>query len=322
MTQQNPNLGGFTFPLDGWIEGYIQSVEAADRSPRTVQFYRWGLRHFSWWSDRQGYTALDGFEPRALRQFLIYLKQPERWDSGWHPARKPLAPASVDAYVRALKAFASWLVEEGALESNPFGRVKTPRRPAKQPVPLTTEEVKALLAACRQHRGGQQLGPVYDHRDYALVLTLLDSGLRVSELLSMRRRSVSPSGSVTVMGKGRRERTVQVGQRTRRAIHRYIAERTDTSDALWMGIRGPLTSEGVRDMLRDRVRMAGITHVNPHRLRHTFGPLFILNGGDPFTLQRILGHSSLEMTRRYVLLADRDIADSHRRNSPADRLDL
>jgi site-specific recombinase XerD len=329
MTQENRDRGRLIFPLSGWIEGYILSVEAAGRSPSTVQYYRWGLKHFAWWADRNHLPSLDGLTPEALRMFLEYLQTTEtRWGAeewtdrrGGSGARKKLSPSSVAGYVRVLKAFCSWLIEEGELDDTPFRRVKTPKVPKQQVHPLTPEEVRALIDACKRHRGGQQLGPQWDLRDLALVLTLLDTGLRLGEVLGMTRNSVSPSGRLVVLGKGRKERAVQVGDKTRRALHRWEQARGDDHlDALWIGIhRRPLTREGIADIIEDRSRMAGIRHVHPHLLRHTFGPMFVRNGGDSFTLQQILGHTSLDMTRRYVMLADSDVADSHRRNSPMDR---
>lgn len=103
---------------------------------------------------------------------------------------------------------------------------------------------------------------------------------------------------------------------------RWLLARQDSHDEMWVGIRGPLRTEGVDDILEDRARMAGIRHIWPHLLRHTFGPMFLKNGGDVFHLQRLLGHSSLEMVRKYVLLADTDVMESHRRNSPVDRMKL
>ncbi len=333
MTLQKHNLGRTTFPLSGWIEGFILSAEAAGLSSRTVSFYRNNLRRFCWWCDQQGYEELQALEPHALRLFIRYLQtSQQRWGCDTQPAtQKRLAPASVHAYVRALKAFCTWLVEEGALDVTPFERVKTPLVPSKQPTPLTDEELNALLQSCKLARvsGSPYSGKLaaaglrwaetaemHSARDLALVLTLVDSLLRVSELLSIQRKTITPSGAFTVLGKGRKERMVQVSQETRRALWKYERLRTDAHEALWVGTRGPLGKEGIEDILEDRSRMAGIRHVNPHLLRHTGAVRFLRNGGDPLTLMRLLGHTSLDMTKRYVKLADTDIAESHRKHSP------
>ncbi len=314
MTHENRHLGQLIFPLSGWIEGFILSVEAANRSPRTVQFYRGHLRNFAWWADQQGYRELAALEPRALRLFIRYLQTTdERWASDWHRSKVALSPSSVHGYVRSLKAFCTWLVEEGELEETPFRKVKTPSVPKRQPVPLTDEELQALLAACPRN----ELAGV---RDAALILVLLDTGLRLSEVLRIQPDSITPTGSLRIIGKGDKERTVQVGTKARRALSRYRSHRQDSLPCMWVGKAGPLGIEGVSKILKRRSREAGIRPVNPHLLRHTFAVRWVRSGGDLFTLQRLLGHTTLQMVSRYVNLADADLADKHRRHSPADGL--
>ncbi|MDP9382815.1 MAG: tyrosine-type recombinase/integrase [Chloroflexota bacterium] len=244
---------------------------------------------------------------------------------------KALTPETVHGYIRVLKAFCTWLVIEDALADSPFRRVKTPFVPKHQPTPLTDEELKELLQACKVARvtGSRNSGKVdsgrvpysaqatlWSARDAAIILTLVSTALRVSELLSMKRDTITPAGSVTVLGKGRKVRSVQMHPSARKAVWKYQALRTDPHEELWVGIRGPLTADGVADILSARSATAGIRHVNPHLLRHTAAVRFLRNKGPMEALMEILGHTSLEMTRRYVKLADTDVAESHRDHNP------
>lgn len=301
--------------LPALIESFILDVQAANRSPNTVKFYRWGLSHWHWWAEREGLAFPDACRPDAVRRFTSYLQTTnERWDSDWHSSRRKLSPATIHGYHRALKAFCSYLVAEGELEASPFTRLKTYKMPQKQLTPLTDAELKALLAACRDTANGE--------RDTAIILLILDTGLRVSELLQMRLQNVTRTGSITIMGKGSKERTVTMGVTARRALLRYVTRRTDRSHSLWMGAQGPLGVEGVESMLRRRSKQAGIRHVHPHLLRHSFAVRFLKAGGDAFSLMRILGHTSIDITRRYVNYTQDDLTEVQRRFSPADRLSL
>jgi len=160
-------------------------------------------------------------------------------------------------------------------------------------------------------------------RDRAIVLLLLDTGLRVSEAAGIRLGDLRPDSSVKVMGKGAKERIVPIGSTARGAIVRYLGQRGPgpIEAPLFLGRRGALDWRGMQQVLKRLKARAGITgRLSPHSLRHTFARSYLVNGGDVFSLQQILGHTTLDMVKRYVSLADADVAAKHRTASPADRL--
>ena len=160
-------------------------------------------------------------------------------------------------------------------------------------------------------------------RDRAILLLLLDTGLRVAEAAGIRLGDLRPDGSVKVLGKGAKERIVPIGSTARGAIVRYLGQRgPGAPDApLFLGRRGALDWRGMQQVLKRLKTRAGITgRCSPHSLRHTFARSYLVNGGDAFSLQQILGHTTLDMVKRYVSLADADVAAKHRVASPADRL--
>lgn len=163
-------------------------------------------------------------------------------------------------------------------------------------------------------------------RDAALITFVLDTGVRVSEVAGLRMGDVDFENAVCrVVGKGSKERRVPVGRRARRELRRYLAQRRrPPPDApLFMAEHGePLTRWGIQKIVRRVAQRAGLqTRCSPHILRHTFARAFLTNGGDVFSLQRILGHSpaSLDITQRYVELLDEDLREVHRRASPMDQ---
>ncbi len=132
-----------------------------------------------------------------------------------------------------------------------------------------------------------------------------------------------PDGTLKVMGKGAKERIVPVGGTARTAIVRYMGQRGAGApdEPLFLGRRGALDWRGMQQVLKRLKGRAGITgRCSPHSLRHTFARSYLVNGGDVFSLQRILGHTTLDMVKRYVALADVDLVARHRVASPADRL--
>jgi integrase/recombinase XerD len=154
-------------------------------------------------------------------------------------------------------------------------------------------------------------------------MVLVDTGIRASELSGLNLRNIDiKAGHLTVMGKGDKERQIYFSARTGQALWRYLRTRTDTrpDDPVFLSSgRRRLNRNDLAQTLNNAGKRAGIHNsVHPHRFRHTFAIQYLRNGGDVYTLQRILGHSTLEMCRRYLKLASVDLEGAHRRASPAE----
>jgi len=160
------------------------------------------------------------------------------------------------------------------------------------------------------------------------MLTLLDTGIRVSELCGLRVDDVDLSnGYLRVMGKGQKERYVPIGAKLTKALLKYkLSRRSETSglDNFFLTRDGqPLTKSRVEKIIRRYGEKAGIkTRPSPHTFRSTKAVLYLRNGGDPFSLQRALGRSTLVMTRRYTNLADTDVRERHLKYGVVDKIKL
>ena len=302
-------------------EGWLLDGEIAQHSPQTVAIRRFLLGKLSWFLSARGCGRCGTPE---LRQFLAYVTRGHLEPGGrWGNPRltRPVRPSTVRTYWLHLCAFFNWLVAEGALESSPLRPIAAPAVRADQVTPFTPAQVEALLSAARR--------TLHPRRDEAILLVLLDTGLRASELCSALARDLDVEGRrLGVLGKGGKRRSVFFGRTCTKALWAYLREEPRAPDGpLFLSDRGGragdgLTRSGLGQLLERLGRAAGVeaVRVSPHTCRHTFALSFLRAGGNVFGLQTLLGHTDVKMTQRYVRLAEGDIERQHREHSPVDWL--
>jgi integrase/recombinase XerD len=220
----------------------------------------------------------------------------------------------VQKHLVALKSFYRWATDAGFVGENATIGVKIGRLKNKVVRGLSSEEVKLLLS--KLSSGDSMI----ERRNRAIVYILVDCGLRVSELVNLRVSDVDMrSGVIRVMGKGSKERLARMGLNTQKALWEYMAFRNSSIEWLWVNdINQKLDRTGVQQWLRKFGRRVGL-RLYPHLLRHTFAINFLRNGANVFECQYALGHSSLEMTRRYCqALGFDDVFKRHETASPID----
>lgn len=293
--------------LSDLAASFSRDLRAEGRSPRTVVIYNQAIRFFAQWLARQGRPeTLDELSRSAIRAWLAELGDRNE-------------ASTVATRHRSLHRFCLWLVAEGELGADPMAGMQLPKA-TERPVPVLTDaELCALLAVVRG-KGFAEL------RDAAMFRVLLDCGVRVSELAGLGVSDVDlDHETALVRGKGRKVRAVYFGARTVRALDRYLRERRHhrhaSADALWLSQRGPMSADGIREIVRKRGREAGIDDLHPHRFRHTFAHDFLVNGGQERDLKRLAGWSSDVMLERYgASAADERAAAAARRMKRGDRV--
>jgi integrase/recombinase XerD len=300
---------------------YQRFAAAENKSERTIEAVTAAVAHFDNFLGDS--PDIGQVQAEDLRRYIRSLQARGRWAG--HPTIKTahgsLSPHSIASYVRSIRSFWSWLKREGFIEDNPFENAKPPKAPRKVVNTLSAKQVTQLLSAI-SHKDSA------GYRDRAMVITLYGTGLRIGELLGLRLTDINfDTGQVRVMGKGKRERFVYMSATVHKVLFKYAWHWRPkvASEYFFVHDSGrPLSRFYVEHRLQAYGRKAGISgaRCSPHTLRHTFAVEYLRGGADTFTLQRILGHSTLEMTRHYAEVSDGDVEIKQKAYSPAERLGI
>ena len=312
LTSQN-SYRSLSIPLHRLIEGFLLSCKVENKSPKTLSFYKHNLYKFRWYLDKFGIDTIDA---STIRNFLGYVKDTEnRWDSTNARANRMVSPTTVKSYYISLSALFTWALEEQLITANPMATVKKPKLPHKSVKGCEPETIKILINAFN----GRSFN---DLRNKAMLLMFLDTGLRLSELAGLTLSDINiEKGIIKIIGKGNKERYARIGVKTQKALWNYLAHRPVEKEYVWLG-KGycKMTVDGIALVIRNLGKRLGI-RLSPHRLRHSFAISFLRNGANPFELQIALGHTTLEMTRKYTqALGFEDVFKRHVLASPVDRL--
>jgi len=204
------------------------------------------------------------------------------------------------------------LLFNGLVESNVAKELKPPKIVRKVVSTLSDEEIVSVLRTFSPSSNSEV-------RNQTIFMVLLDTGLRIGELVSLKMNDVDMNkGLLKVMGKGKKERIVPVGSNAQRALQRYLFRyRREPAHSgienVFLSIHGtPLTENGIKLTFARLAKRSGVHRLHAHLCRHTFATRFLINGGDVFTLQQILGHSTLEMVRHYVNFTRLDVQNTER----------
>jgi len=276
------------------------------RSRKTKELYQYVFESFTRFLGSED-VALETITIGDIRRYLAHLQG------------KGLALTTISIHLRTLKTFFSSLVRDGLMGQNPARDIRNPKLPKLYPKTIPDHAVAAILKACDQKRWEGL-------RNYTMLLVLLDCGLRLTELLNLTLADLSlPTRTLMVIGKGSKERIVPFGRQTAKSLNKWLKVRGVRAfeDRLFISRSGdPLKPRGFQQAIERLAKKAGIegVQISPHCWRHTFASRYIMNGGGPFTLQNIMGHSSIKTTMRYVHMSGEALRRAHVKASPVDRL--
>ncbi len=284
------------------IEGYIIDCRTRNLSRKTVSWYEQKLKFLARWLDEEeDVQQLDRVTIAQLRTFIIDLQvaQIGRTTVNKDGDMTEISPLTVKGYVQVIKGFFTWCFNEELIEKNPAVRLQLPSIPDYLIPTFAPDHIKVMLDACDTSK---TLG----YRDYTIILVLLETGIRISELCNLRVQDVH-TDYIRVMGKGKKEREIGVSAPVSKYLWKYInlhrRPHDENEQRVFMNRYSvPITATGVDQILDNIAERTGITgvRVSAHTFRHTFACTYLEQGGEIYKLSRLLGHSSVEVTEEYL----------------------
>jgi site-specific recombinase XerD len=311
-------MGKSHIPTSSLVDQYILTCRTEGKTFSTIRGYREKLRRFLGWGEA---AKLGDFTVEMVRDYISHLQSAHKFEG--HPFNptqaKLLSQAAVRNLVIVLRSFSSRLDRELYTAENVLKRLQVPRAPVKVIEALTDEEIEQLFSSL-------DVNVDVGCRNAALLMLFLDTGLRSSELLGLQLEDVHLEEQwLKVMGKGQKERIVPFEAKATRLLQRYATifrPSTMIGNQFFPCVDGsPLGENAIRIMFSRLGERAGVPRLHIQLLRHTFATRYFLNGGDVFSLQQLLGHTTLEMTRKYADMVGLKKAVKRRKPSPMDSTD-
>jgi len=288
-------------PSSPELDAFLAALQAREASAHTIAAYRRDLVGFAaWFVDHVGTACtLTAITPTDVRDFRAHLRDTEH-----------RAPATVNRKLAALRSYSSWAITVGLRADSPTAAVKDIREEPRRPRWFVKRDLDRLLRTLEA-----SAKPTSLVRDRAILLLFRHTGIRVGELVALRVRDVTLSdrkGSLRVLGKGAKERTIPLNQTVRSVLAGYLTVRRDRLDGgqyseLFLGQRGPVNRQAVEKLVRKYADRAGLEAFSPHSLRHSFAKSLLDAGEDLVTVQTLLGHERLDTTARYTQPGARDL---------------
>ena len=284
---------------------YIDFLKIEKRqSQNTLDAYQRDINLFDFYLSNK---SLEDVERGDVRSFLVYLR-----------SKVGLAPSSVARSLSSLRSFYDYLYVENIIQENPTETIVSPRSRRKLPNVISLDEVDALLSS-------PNINTSAGIRDSAMLELIYATGLRVSELVSLKTSSVDLEvGYLRSLGKGSKERLIPIGDIAKKAIENYIQNARSSfqkkciSSYLFLSRRGnPMTRQGFWKNIKKYSKSAKIVSpVSPHTLRHAFATHLLERGADLRSVQNMLGHSDISTTQIYTHILKERMAQVHRRFHP------
>ena len=282
-------------------ELFLLDGQARRLTSSTLKFYRLKIGDFIHWLQDNHITGVTDVTPIDIRRYLVHLQQRGLRDSSQHD------------HARAVKTFFNYCVRDELIDKSPFDKVKMPKQVLRLPVVLSDDEIRRALRVKLQ-------------RNRLIVRFILDSGVRAAELLALNVEDVDLATGVVVvkLGKQQKQRLTIIGGITRKEVKRWLIERNHPAGyeplvtATTTGAR--LSMPGLMSAFRLMQEETGIDNLTTHTLRRTMATKSLENGMDAYVLANLLGHTDLQMLRRYAAVNQKLVREVGERYSVIDNM--
>ena len=285
------------------LQEFLIGHQIKGNSPHTVRYYNKNIAQFMAFT---GDIQTDNISLSHLREYYLHLTS------------KPITSITIQTYIRAVRAFITWCYMEEYIPVNICDKFRLPKAKRKAIDILTDNEIQSLIS-CFNTKTDTGL------RNLCICLLMLDSGLRMNEVVTLKMSSLHIQESyIIVTGKGDKERFVPIGLNTKKHLLKYMSQYrnyTHGETPLFVKVRTiPIENSTIKQLFRKLKIQSEIPRLRAHLLRHTFATRYLDNGGDIYSLQSILGHTTLEMVKKYIHTTPWKTAITFSHFSPIDNL--
>jgi integrase/recombinase XerD len=314
--------------LEFYLEDFLLACQSKNLSPKTLSSYEQSLKLFiAYLKAEHGLEDLNRVKTGHIRQYVAYVQERGKYTvvnreeskSVNHPQnrrdyKKSVSSVTINNYIRNIKVFFNWLQEEGELHKNPVSNISQIKTERRQKAGISEQEFNLLLSQF-------DFTKFHGYRNKVITMLLQDTGMRITECLVLDVEAIDFNHRMILVTKtkGRKERYVYFSQVMAKELKHYIKfkERYTETELLFPTTRNTLlTIHSFEKQLKQAGKQIGL-NVHPHQLRNNFARHYLLNGGDFYTLSRILGHSSVTVTEQaYMDLTREEIARKYQQHSP------
>lgn len=294
------------FDLETAKSLFLINRKARNLSKQTLFWYDLYLKNFI---QHLGNRDIGSIQGSDIEQYFIFRReQPKTRD------------ITVRDIYKVLRVFFNFLIDEEYIVRDPMKRIRQPKIRQKIMRTFSKQEIQKIL-------GSFDRNEFFGLRDYLIMCCFFATGMRKAELIGLKLSDISiTTDMIKVMGKGSRDRMVPIGRTLRRIILQYLNQREEYLSGYYCNYfivsqrKTQLTHHGMNCLFQRIKRNLGASgeRFSPHTWRHTFAKNYLLNGGDVFSLQKILGHSDIATTKKYIALNDKEIKIQHSKFNPLD----
>ncbi len=304
-----------------YLDDFILNLRANNFSEETAYNYERDLNTFESFLSHDIKKTFEQVTKTDILRFKAYLSSSDRKTAKEHRSRQKLGSFSINRILSALRSYLKFLEDmdrKPPVSSAAVKLLKTEKKHARVP---EFEEVIKIIEAPNKYEDDERVAL----RNRAMLETLFATGMRISELLSLRVRQIDQTGRVYIMGKGKKQRFVYLTPRALTHLKKYLEKRNSTSEMLFVPYRGrnnqekdkKISSNYLQFKIKRYRELLDINiPVSAHTLRHSFATFLAEKGANPAAIQILLGHESLDTTTRYVHASDRYAEKTHHEFHP------
>ena len=303
----------YNLPL---LDEFLENIQSNNYSTETVYNYERDLNTFENFLEEDIKIEFDQLNKRYIIKFKAYLSSTSRQTAAHEHGEKKLSSYSINRILSTLRSYVKFLIDvdyKSPISADSIKLLKTEKKYGQ--VPEMPDLIKLIECPTKF-----ETDPTIKLRNRAMLETLFATGMRISELLSLKRQQLDNTGRIYIMGKGKKQRFVYLTARAIRHINTYLKTRHDDAPYLFIPYRGRNNADKYKKIStnylqykikRYRELLSINMPISAHSIRHAFATYLAENGANPAAIQILLGHESLDTTTRYVHASDRYAEKMH-----------